>query len=187
MKIDQENITNTDTLPIRPPHPSNVPHTDPSPSGCTADNYPELVFHPRMNSRSEANTLYCVRTPLTLHMSCHASVCLCLLCIYCFSPPSYCSVDPATTAADVAVFDYFVDDCTTTVPLPLSFQASSAPSPLPHIAYLSIFICCTRHCCCYVAFLFECIACHCCPLLNLPLSYAAFITILYSAVNPAHC
>src|SRR3954467_3051232 len=33
----------------------------------------------------------------------------------------------------------------TTVPLPSSFQASRATSPLPHIAYLSIFICCTRH------------------------------------------
>src|SRR4051812_26911356 len=30
-------------------------------------------------------------------------------------------------------------------PLLLSFQASSATSPLPHIAYLSIFICCTSH------------------------------------------
>src|SRR3954467_8651729 len=33
----------------------------------------------------------------------------------------------------------------TTVPLPSSFQASRATSPLPHIAYFSIFICCTRH------------------------------------------
>src|ERR1041384_8190486 len=30
-------------------------------------------------------------------------------------------------------------------PLPSSFQASSAPSPLPHIAYLSILFYCTRH------------------------------------------
>src|SRR3954462_5194444 len=30
-------------------------------------------------------------------------------------------------------------------PLPSSFQASRATSPLPHITYLSIFICCTRH------------------------------------------
>ena len=30
-------------------------------------------------------------------------------------------------------------------PLPSSFQASRATSPLPHIAYCSIFICCTRH------------------------------------------
>src|ERR1044072_5376219 len=66
---------------------------------------------------------------------------LCLLCIYCFSPLSYCSVVP-TTDADAPVVDYFVDD---RVPLPSSFQASRATSPLPHIAYFSIFICCTRH------------------------------------------
>src|SRR4051812_5562490 len=30
-------------------------------------------------------------------------------------------------------------------PRPSSFQASRATSPLPHIAYFSIFICCTRH------------------------------------------
>src|SRR3954463_13062459 len=30
-------------------------------------------------------------------------------------------------------------------PLSSSFQASRSTSPLPHIAYLSIIICCTRH------------------------------------------
>src|SRR3954468_641771 len=57
------------------------------------------------------------------------------------SPLFYCPVVP-TTDADAPVFDYFVDD---RVPLPSSFQASRATSPLPHIAYFSIFICCTRH------------------------------------------
>src|SRR4051812_35894139 len=59
----------------------------------------------------------------------------------------------------------------TTVPLPSSFQASSAPSPLRHTTYLSIFICCTRNCCFYVIFLLECIACHSRHLVYLPLSY----------------
>src|SRR3954466_2782135 len=54
---------------------------------------------------------------------------------------SYC-LDVSTTAADAPVIDYVVDDRT---PLPSSFQASRATSPLPHIVYLSIFICCTRH------------------------------------------
>src|SRR3954467_11441266 len=70
--------------------------------------------------------------------------CVCLLCvpcIYCFSPLFYCPV-VSTTAVDAPVIDYVVDDRT---PLPSSFQASRATSPLPHIAYLSIFICCTRH------------------------------------------
>src|SRR3954466_10423508 len=70
--------------------------------------------------------------------------CICIatmLCIYCFSPLFYCPV-VLTTDADAPVIDYVVDD---RVPLLSSFQESRATSPLPHIAYLSIFICCTRH------------------------------------------
>src|SRR3954465_12228955 len=67
----------------------------------------------------------------------------------------------------------------TTVPLPSSYQASSAPSPLPHIAYLSIFICCTRH----LLLLRYCpIQMHSLslsPLDELSLSYAAYYIILY--------
>ena len=118
MKIDQKNTKNKNTLSIRPPHPSNIPHTDPSPSGCTAGNHPEPVFHPRMNSRSEANTLYCVRTPLTLHMSCHASVCYECFVFTVFIPP-YSPVDPAATADyTTAGYDYYVDDPSTTTELP---------------------------------------------------------------------
>src|SRR3954471_19127445 len=94
---------------------------------------------------------------------------LCMLCIYCLSPLFYCPV-VSTTAADAPVIDYVVDDRT---PLPSSFQESSAPSPLPHIAYLSVFIYCTRHCCCYVTILFNCIAYHCRPLIIFPISYVA--------------
>src|SRR3954470_2671529 len=56
-------------------------------------------------------------------------------------PLSYFPV-VSTTAADAPVFDYVVDDHT---PLPSSFQASSAPSPLPHIAYMSLLFYCTRY------------------------------------------
>src|SRR4051812_9336134 len=57
-------------------------------------------------------------------------------------PPSYCRWTLQPLPRLPPLFDYLVDD---RVPLPSSYQASSAPSPLPHIAYLSIFICCTRH------------------------------------------
>src|ERR1041385_7090160 len=137
MKIDQKNITNTDTLSVCLPHPlthrsstfpppgcrSIIPGTDkkypdefipnmkvvrngstnkdtpplslsdvhdtssmiPSPPPVAlSGNHPELAVHPRMNSRSEQRASHCVRTPLTLHLSCHAYVCILLLCIYCF-------------------------------------------------------------------------------------------------------
>src|ERR1043165_4021772 len=66
---------------------------------------------------------------------------LCVLCIYCFSPLSYCPV-VLTTAVDAPVIDYVVDDRT---PLLSSLQASRATSPLPHIIYMSLLFCCTRH------------------------------------------
>ena len=89
MKIDQKNVTNTNTLSIRPPHPSNIPHTEPSPSGCTADNHPESVFHPRMNFRSEHSASYCVRIPLALHTSCHTIVCYACCVFTVFIPPLF--------------------------------------------------------------------------------------------------
>ena len=68
-------------------------------------------------------------------------VLLLLLCIYCFSPP-YSPVDPTATADYTAAgYDYVDDDRTPTVELP----GKQSHSPLPHIAYLSVFIYCTRH------------------------------------------
>src|SRR3954463_3150463 len=140
MKNDQKNITNTNTLSVCLPHPSNttniehfplrtvcpincpvllecpvefIPNTkvvrngsnstDTPPLYCSGNhdtsglvlpppdtlsgNHPEPVVHPQMNSRSEQRALHCVRIPLTFHLSCHASVCICLLFIYCFFPP----------------------------------------------------------------------------------------------------
>src|SRR3954465_5179227 len=93
-------------------HTWNLPPPD-----RLSGNQPILTSHHRMISRSEQYTLHCVRTPLTLRLPCLVFVLLLLPCIYCFSPPSYCSIDP-TTAADAPVIDYVVDDRTPTVKLP---------------------------------------------------------------------
>ena len=137
MKIAQKNVTNTDTLPIRPHHRPNIPHTEPSPSGYTADKYPELAVHPRMNFRSEQNTLCCVRSPLTLHTSCHASICICLLCIYCVpSPPPLSSVDPAAVVDyTTAEYDYVVD----AQPLATELPGKQCPFTSPTYC-LSVYI-----------------------------------------------
>src|ERR1041385_4573971 len=86
-KVFRNRSTSTDTPPI---HLSDVHDTSgmiPPPPDTLSGNHPELAVHPRMNSRPEHNTLHCVRTPLTFHLSGHAPVCICLLCIYCFFPP----------------------------------------------------------------------------------------------------
>ena len=113
MKVDQKNTTNKNTLSIHPPPPSNILNMEPSPSGSSADNHPELAVHPRMKLRSEQNTLYCDRTPLTLHTSCHASVCYDCFVFTVFIPP-YSPVNPAATADyTTAGYDYYIDDPST--------------------------------------------------------------------------
>src|ERR1043165_3386865 len=116
-----------------------------------------------MNSRPEHRVSYNVRAPSTLRLPCLVFVLRLLLCIYCFFPPLFSgrpSILPSLTLL-----------CPTTsptiVPLLSSYQASRA-IPLSHISptflYLSVAL---GICCCYVTFLFKCIACLCCPLMYL--------------------
>src|SRR4051812_20716579 len=153
MKVARNGSTNTDTISTCLSDVSNTADMEPSPPDHLSDNHPELVVHPRMNSRSEQRALHCVRAPLTLHTSCHASICfdcLYLLCLF----PLYFSVDPeAAVDYTAAGYDYVVDDRTTTVELP-GKQSHSLPLVSPIFLYIS----CTRHyCCCYDAYLFNCI------------------------------
>src|ERR1041385_8562362 len=101
------------------------------PPDTLSGNHPELTVHPQMNSRSVLCVSYNVRVSLTFHMSCLVFVLLSLMCIYCFSPLSYCPV-VSTSAADAPVIDYFVDDRTSTVEL----TGKQSPFPSPDIAYL---------------------------------------------------
>ena len=92
-----------------------------------------------MNSRSEHRALYNVRGSITIH--CHAFHLFVMLAVYLLSP-LYSPVDPAATADYTATeYDYSTDNRTPTVELP----GKQSHSPLPHIAYLSVFIYCTRH------------------------------------------
>src|SRR3954464_13064597 len=72
----------------------------------------------------------------------------------------------------------------TTVPLPSSFQASSAPSLSlisPFCLYYSVAL---GICRCYVTILFNCIACHCRHLLYLSDILCCLKYILYTTMNP---
>src|SRR3954470_8627543 len=106
------------------------------PSGPSVDNHPEPVFHPRMNSRFEQRAVHCVRTPLTLHTSCHSSVC-CDCFIFTVSSPLCSPIDPAATADYTAAgYDYFVDDPAPTGELP-GKQSHSLPQISPIFSVLS--------------------------------------------------
>src|SRR3954465_11020037 len=115
-----------------------------------------------MNSRSVQRVSYNIRAPLTFPLSCHSFDCYDCFVFIVSSPLSYCSVGrrprpvPLCSSASSA-----------TVPLLSSYQASRA-IPLSHISptflYLSVAL---GICCCYVTFLFKCIACLCRPLMYL--------------------
>src|SRR3954469_11448150 len=93
-----------------------------------------------MNSRSVQRVPYNVRAPLTFHLSCHSFDCYDCVVFIVSSPLCYCPVVP-TTDADAPVIDYVDDDRTPTIEL----AGKHSHSPLPHIAYFSIIICCIRH------------------------------------------
>src|SRR3954466_16275311 len=111
----------------------------PSPDTLSG-NHPELAVHPRMNSRSEQHASYYVRASIAFHLSCNTIDCYACF-VFIVSPPLfYCPIVPMTDA-DAPVFDYFVDDRAPTIELP----GKKSHSRLPHIAYFSIFIFCSRH------------------------------------------
>ena len=61
--------------------------------------------------------------------------------LYLLFLPPYSPVDPAATADAAVGYDYYTDDPAPTTELP----GKQSPSPLPDIAYLSLFILCIRH------------------------------------------
>src|SRR3954470_14071969 len=97
--------------------------------------------------------------------------CFVLIVVYLLFVPLYLSVDP--TAVDdytAAGYDYFIDDRTPTVELP-GKQSHSLPQISPTFPYFLALGIVTAAA--TITILFNCIACFCRPLMNLPLSYAA--------------
>src|SRR3954471_7411491 len=86
MKVVRNGSNSTDTPPLCCSGNHDTFGLILPPPDTLSGNHPEPVVHPQMNSRSEQRALHCVRTPLTFHLSCHAYVCISLLCIYCFLP-----------------------------------------------------------------------------------------------------
>src|ERR1043165_252808 len=97
---------------------------------------------------------------------------VCMIALYLlFLPPLLSSVDPAATADYTdAAYDYVVDDSTPTVELP----GKQSHSPLPHIAYLSLLFCCTRHMLLLRYFPIQLHSLSLSPLAILSVSYAAW-------------
>ena len=120
MKVAQNDETNPDTQPVRPPRIPSIANTQLSPSGSSVRKHETPGILSRMIPPLTSTTSYRVRAHRTPRIALIYFVVLCLLCIHYFSP-LFSPVDYETDAA-ADQFDYGVDD-------PLSCQSNQASPP----------------------------------------------------------
>src|SRR3954468_7068430 len=148
------------------------------PPNHLSGNQPVLTNHHRINSRSEQITEHCASSPLAYRIAMYC-ICIAIIVVYLlFLPPFFadrrcgrCRCCPlCLTTSSTTVYPYCL----------ASRQA--VPHHLSHILPICLYLSVAPGiCCCYVTVIFYCIACHCRPLMYLPLSYAAYYIILFSS------
>ena len=108
MKVAQNDETNPNTQPVRPPHTSNISNTQLSPSGSSVRKCETPGILSRMFPPFTGTTSYRVRAPLAsrLFMSC---IVMHLFALYLLFLPPLLSLDTETDAA-ATQYDYGVDD-----------------------------------------------------------------------------
>ena len=87
MKVAQNDETNPDTQSVRPPHLPNLSNSQLSPSGPSVRKCETAGILSRMFPPSPVPPTIALGHTSHCSLSCHASSCLCLHCIYCFFPP----------------------------------------------------------------------------------------------------
>ena len=108
MKVAQNDETNPDTQPVRPPHIPSIANMQLSPSGSSVRKRETLGILSRMLSPFVGITYYRVRAHLAPRIALLYFVMLCLLCIHYFFP-LFSPVDYETDA-DATEYDYVTDD-----------------------------------------------------------------------------
>ena len=132
MKVAQNDETNSDTQPVRPPHPPNLSNMQLFPSGSSVRKRETPGILSRMFPPFTGITSYRVRTRLALLV---ILLCTCLLCIYCFSP-LFSSVDPVTMLMPL---------WSTTSSTPPPCLSNQASPPLDHqISPILLYTTCIR-------------------------------------------
>ena len=133
MKVAQNDETNPDTQPVRPPHISSIANSQLSPSGSSVRKHETLGVLSRMFPPFTCITSYRVRTRLALLVD---LLCTCLLCIYCFLPPLL--FGRPRDDADAPVVDYVTDD-------PSFLSEQPGKPPLDHqISPILLYTACIR-------------------------------------------
>ena len=137
MKVAQNDETNPDTRPVRPPHTPNLSNTQLSPSGSSARKHETPGIFSRMFPPLTGTTSYHARARLAslLVLSCidmHLFTWYSL-----FLPPLFSPVDYETDAA-ASQFDYGVDD-------PSLLPEQPGKPPLDHqISPILLYTACIR-------------------------------------------
>ena len=136
MKVAQNDETNQNTQPVRPPHIPNIANSQLSPSGS----FVQKCETPGILSRMFPPSPVPPRTTLgrTQHhtLSCHASSCICLHYIYCFFPLFSHQTSRPTP---------LLSSMTTVLTTPLSCQSNQASPPFDHqISPILISSACNR-------------------------------------------
>ena len=133
MKVAQNNETNPDTQPVRPPRVPSIKNLQHFTSGSSVRKHETLGVLSRMFPPFTGITSYRVRTRLALLVD---LLCTCLLCIYCFFP-LFSPVAPVTM-----LMPLWTTTSPTTPPSCLSNQASP---PLDHqISPILLYTACIR-------------------------------------------
>ena len=136
MKVAQNDETNPDTQPVRPPHIPSIANTQLSPSGSSVRKRETPGILSRMFPPFTGITYYRVRAHRTPRIALLYFVMLCLLCIHYFFP-LFSPVDYETDAA-AAQFDYGVDD-------PSYLPEQPGKPPLDHqISPILLYTACIR-------------------------------------------
>ena len=116
MKVAQNDETNPDTQPVRPPRTSNIPNTQLFPSGSSVRKRETPGVLSQMFSPFTDTTSYRVRAHLASHfvMSC---IVMHLFALYLLFLPALLSLDIETDAG-ATQYDYGVDDPSFSADLP---------------------------------------------------------------------
>ena len=137
MKVSQNEETNPDTQPIRPPRIPNLSNSQLSPSGSFARKRGTPGYFPGCFSPSPVSPLTALGHPEHRYLSCYASLCICLLKYLLFLPPLL-SLDTETNAV-ATQYDYGVDDPS------LLPEQPGKPPPLDHqISPTLLYTACIR-------------------------------------------
>ena len=110
MKVAQNDETNPDTQPVRPPHTPSIPNTQLSPFGTSARKRETPGILSRMFQPFAGITYSYVRSPLAQRIAASCFVLHLIALLFIVFPLRYFFPVDSKTAADVRVFDYVTDD-----------------------------------------------------------------------------